>query len=92
MKTYPGVDCGPVYQLLVATVKLRFCNTKQTAAAMKCDTDNISPSYTVEVKSRFNLLLMEERHSGELWEEVKACIIETALEHVPSKKLSKSAH
>ncbi|MBN3288198.1 CFDP2 protein, partial [Polyodon spathula] len=91
VKTYPGVACGSDHQLLVATVKLKFCNTKQTVAAKKFNTEKISPSYAVEVKNRFNLLTTEERHPDELWEEVKACIIETALEHVPYKKPSKSA-
>ncbi|XP_075449195.1 uncharacterized protein LOC142490664 [Ascaphus truei] len=81
VKTYRGADCGSDHQLLVATVKLQFCNTKPMAAAKKFDTDKISPSYAVEVNNRFDLFTTKERQPNEMWEEVKACVIETALEH-----------
>ena len=68
VKTYPA-DCGSDHQLLVATVKLKFCNIKQAAAAKIFDTDKVSPSYAVEVNNRFDLLPTDptdRRHRDEL--------------------------
>uniref|UniRef100_W5MW18 Uncharacterized protein n=1 Tax=Lepisosteus oculatus TaxID=7918 RepID=W5MW18_LEPOC len=82
IKTFPGVDCGSDHELLVATIKEKFCNIKNILLV----------SYAVAVKNRFELLGNEDKQPDELWQEFQSTIIKTAQEHLTYKKLKKRSN
>uniref|UniRef100_W5NH99 Endonuclease/exonuclease/phosphatase domain-containing protein n=1 Tax=Lepisosteus oculatus TaxID=7918 RepID=W5NH99_LEPOC len=84
IKTFPGADCGSDHELLVATIKVKFCNIKKNASSKHFDV-----SKTVAVKNRFELLGNEDKQPDELWQEFQSMIIKTAQEHILYKKLEK---
>lgn len=86
-KTFSGSD----HELLVAKLKLRFCKIKKQTMALKFDTNAIPPAYAIEVKTRFELLDTNGKEPDELREEIKSAIMETAMNHIPTKKLVRKA-
>uniref|UniRef100_W5NGM3 Reverse transcriptase domain-containing protein n=1 Tax=Lepisosteus oculatus TaxID=7918 RepID=W5NGM3_LEPOC len=88
-KTFPGADCGSDHELLVATIKVKFCNIKKNAPSKRFDVSKVPVSYAVTVRNRFELLGNEDKQLDELWQEFQSTIIKTTQEHIPYKKLEK---
>ena len=53
-KTRPGVDCGSDHQLLIAKCRLKLKKVGKTTGSFRCDLNQISYDYAVEVTNRFN--------------------------------------
>uniref|UniRef100_W5MT59 Reverse transcriptase domain-containing protein n=1 Tax=Lepisosteus oculatus TaxID=7918 RepID=W5MT59_LEPOC len=47
IKTFPGADCGSDHELLVATIKVKFCNIKKNAPSKRIDVSKVPVSYAV---------------------------------------------
>lgn len=89
VKTYPGADCGSDHELLVAKIRIKFCNTKICTPPKRFDVSKVPLSYTIEVRNRFELLDISEKQPEELWGEIRSMITETARQHVTWKKPEK---
>ena len=53
-KTRRGVDCGSDHELLIAKFRLKLKKIGKTTRPFRCDLNQISYDYTVEVRNRFN--------------------------------------
>uniref|UniRef100_W5MT28 Reverse transcriptase domain-containing protein n=1 Tax=Lepisosteus oculatus TaxID=7918 RepID=W5MT28_LEPOC len=82
IKTFPGADCGSDYELLVATIKVKFCNIKKNAPSKHFYVSKVPVSYKVAVKNRFKLLGNgnEDKQPDDLWQEFQSKIIKAAQE------------
>ena len=89
-KTLPGADCGSDHQLLIAKVRVRLCKIRRPTIQRRFDTGKIPLQYAVEVRNRFDSLSLDDKHSDDMWAEMKGAIVESALEHVPNKKSIKT--
>ncbi|XP_041107422.1 craniofacial development protein 2-like [Polyodon spathula] len=89
IKTFPSADYGSDHELLVATIKVKFCNIKKNAPPKRFDVSKVPVSYAVAVKNRFKLLGNANKQPDKLWQEFQSTIIKTAQEHIPYKKLEK---
>ena len=69
-KTRLGADCGSDYELLIAKFRLKLKKVEKTTRPFRCDRNQISYDYTVEVRNRFKRLDLIDRVPEELWMEV----------------------
>ena len=49
-KTRPGADCGSDHELLIAKFRLKLKKVGKSTRPLRCDLNQISYDYTVEVK------------------------------------------
>ena len=70
-KTRPGVDCGSDNALFIDKFRLKLKKTGKTTRPFRCDLNQISYDYTVEVTNRFKELDLIYRVPDELWAEVR---------------------
>ena len=52
-KTRPGADCGTDHELLICKFRLKLKKVGKTTRPFRCDLNQISYNYTVEVTNRF---------------------------------------
>ena len=52
-KIRPGADCGSDHELLLAKFRLKLKKLGKTTRPFRCDLNEISYDYTVEVRNRF---------------------------------------
>ena len=69
-KTRPGTDCGLDHKLLIAKFKLKLKKVGKTPRPFRCDLNQISYYYTMEVRNRYKGLDLIDRVPDELWTEV----------------------
>ncbi|XP_051513504.1 craniofacial development protein 2-like [Myxocyprinus asiaticus] len=49
IKTFPGAECGSDHELLVATIKVKFCNIKKNAPPKRFDVSKVPVLYTEQI-------------------------------------------
>ncbi|XP_023223105.1 uncharacterized protein LOC111624491 [Centruroides sculpturatus] len=86
---YPRADCRKDHELLIAKVKLRFCNVKQPSATPKFDVEMIPDAYDIEIKNIFDSLNFTETEPEELWKDIKVHINDVAHQLISYKKKAK---
>ena len=69
----------------VAEVKIKLKRIKITKLPPKYDVENITDEYTVDVKNMFGGLQLEDREPGEIWNDIREIVKDTA-----DKMLSKA--
>ena len=69
-KTRPGDECGSDHELLIAKFRLKLKKVEKTTTPFRCDLNQISYDYTVEVMNRFKRLDLVDRVPEELWAEI----------------------
>ena len=65
--TIPGADYGKDYNLLIATVKIKFKQTKRNKTTPKYDIENIDTKYNVEVKNGCSILQVDSKNPEDLY-------------------------
>jgi len=70
VKTKPGANCGLDHELLIAKFRLKLKKVEKTTRPFRCDLNQISYDYTVEVMNRFKRLDLVDRVPEELWAEI----------------------
>ena len=88
-KTRPGADCGSDHELLTAKFRLKLKKAGKTTRPFRCDLNQISYDYTVEVRNRCKGLDLIDREPDELWMEVHDIVQETGIKTIPKKKKCK---
>ena len=63
----------------------------KTTRPFRCDLNQISYDYTVEVRSRFKGLDLIDRVPDELWMEIRGIVQEAGSKTIPKKKKCKKA-
>ena len=66
-KTLPGTDCGKDHEVITAKLKVKLKKNKAVQKPVKYNLNNIPEPYNIQVKNRFSILDLEERHPEELW-------------------------
>ena len=69
-KTRAGADCGSDHELLIAKFMLKLKKVGKAIRPFRCDLNQISYDYTVEVTNRFKRLDLTGRMPEELRMEV----------------------
>ena len=69
-KNKTGADCGSDHELLIAKFRHKLKKVGKTSRPFRCDLNQISYDYTVEVRNRFKGLDLIDRVPEELWMEV----------------------
>ena len=90
-KTRPGADCDADHECLIAKFRLKLKNEGKTTRPFRCDRNQISYDYTVEVTKRFKGFDLIERVPEELWMEVPNIVPEAVIKSIPKKKKCKQA-
>ena len=85
------MDCGSDYELLIAKFRLKLKKVRKTTRSFRYDLNQISYSYTVEVRNRFKGLDLIDRVPDELWSEVRDIVQKTGIKNIPRKKKCKKA-
>ena len=88
-KTRLGADCGLDHELLLAKFRLKLKKSGKTTRPFRCDLNQITYDYTVEVTNRFKGLDLIDRMHDELWTEVHDIVQETEIK-TPKKEMQKS--
>ena len=81
-KTRPGADCGSDHEFLVAKFRLKLKKVGKTTRPFRCDLNQITYDYTVEMTSRFKGLDLIDRVPEELWPEVHDIVQEAGIRMV----------
>ena len=89
MTTLPGAACGTDHNLLIADVKIKLKQIKRAKQILRYDVENIGLEFAVEVKTRFNGLLLVDREPEELRNDFRDIVKETADKRVPKAKRKK---
>ena len=87
-----GADGGTDRNLIIADVKIDLKRIKRTKLPPKYDDENISDEHTVDVENRFRGLQLKDREPGELWNDIRQIVKDTAdkkLSNAKRKKFSK---
>ena len=63
----------------------------ETTRPSRCDLNQISYDYTVEVRNRFKGLVLIDRVPDEPWTKVRDIVQETGIKTIPKKKKYKKA-
>ena len=89
-KTRLGADCGSDNELLITKFRLKLKKVGKTARPFRCDLNQITYDYTVEVRKRFKGLDLIDRVLDELWNEVYDIVQETGIKTIPMEKKGKN--
>ena len=65
-KTRLGADCGSDHELFITKFRLKLTKVEKITRPFRCDLNQISYDYTVEVRNRFKGLDLIDRVPGEL--------------------------
>ena len=87
-KTRPGVDCGSDHELLIYKFRLKSNKVGKTTRPFWYDLNQIHYDYTVEVRKRYKVDLID-RVPEEVWMEVCDIVQETGIKTIPKKKKCK---
>ena len=85
-KTRAGADCGSVHELLIAKFMLKLKKVGKAIRPFRCDLNQISYDFTVEVTNTFKGLDLIDRVPEELWTEVHDIVQEAVIKTNPKKK------
>ena len=88
-KNKTGADCGSDYELLIAKFTFKLKKLGKTTRPFRCDLNQITYDYTVEVRNRFKGLDLIDRVPDELWNEAHDTVQEAVTKTIPKKKKSK---
>ena len=88
-KNRPGADCGSDHELLITKFRLKLKKVGKTARPFRCDLNQISYDYTVEVRNRFKGLDLIDRVPDALRNEVRDIVQETGMKTIPMEKKCK---
>ena len=88
-KTRPSTDCGSDHELLIARFRLQLKKVGKTTRPFMYDLNQIPYDYTVEVRNRFKGLVLIDRVSDELWNEVRDIVQKTGIKTTPTEKKAK---
>ena len=91
VKTRPGADCGSDHELLIAKFRFKLKKLGKTTRPFRCDLNQITYDYTVEVRNRFKGLDLIERVPKEVWTEVHDIVQEAGIKTISKKKKCKQA-
>ena len=85
-KTRLGADCGSDHEFLIAKFRLKLKKVGKTARPFRCDLNQITYDYTVEVRNTFKGLDLIDKVPDELWTEVCDIVQETGIKIIPMEK------
>ncbi|KAG8233579.1 hypothetical protein J437_LFUL000990 [Ladona fulva] len=85
VKTRPGADCGSDHELLIVKIHLKLKRVRKTEAPI------MIWEYAVDVRNRFESLVIEDRQPKELWAEIREIVQKAAEKHIPKAKKSRKA-
>ena len=85
-KTRLGADCGSNHELLIAKFRLKLKKLGKTTRPSRCNLNQISYNYTVQVTNRFKGLDLIDRVPEELWTEVRDIVQEAGIKTILQKK------
>ena len=88
-KNKTGADCGSDHELLIAKFRHKLKKVGKTSRPFRCDLNQISYDYTVEVRNIFKGLNLIDRVPVELWTEVCDIVQETGIRPSPWKRNAK---
>ena len=86
-----GADCGSYHELFIAKFRLKLKKVGKTTRPFRCDLNQITYDYTLEVANRFKRLDMIERMPEELWAEFCNILQEVVIKIISKKKKYKKA-
>ena len=81
-----GADCSSDRELLISNIRLKLKKVGKTTRSFRCDLNQISYDYTVEVTNRFKGLDVIDRVPEDLWTEVGDIVQEAVIKTVRKKK------
>ena len=84
-KTRQGADCGSDHEFLIAKFRLKLKKVGKTTRPFRYDLNQISYSYTVEMRNRFKELDLIDRVPKELWTEVHDIVQEAVIKKKKGK-------
>ena len=84
-KNRPGADCGSDHELLIEKFRLKLKKVRKTTRSFRCDINQISYDYKVEVMNRLKGLDLVDRVPEELWTEVCNTVQESVTKIIPKK-------
>ena len=90
-KTRLGADRGSDHELLIAKFKQKLKKVGKTTRPFRCDLNQITYDYTVEVTNRIKGLDLINRVPKELWMEVCDVVQEAGIKTIPKEKKYKKA-
>ena len=90
-KTRLGADYGSDHELLIAKFRFKLKKIGKTTRPFRCDLNQITYDYIVEVRNRFKGLDLIDRVPDELWTEVGDIVQETGIKTIPMEKTCKKA-
>ena len=85
-KTRLGADCGSDQELFIAKFKFKLKKVGKTTWPFRCDPNQITYDFTVEVTDRFKGLYLIDRVPEELWMEVLNTVQEVVVKTNPKRK------
>ena len=88
-KTRLGADCGSNHEFLIAKFRLKLKKVGKTTRPFRCDRNQITSDYTVEVRNRFKGLDLIDRVPDELWMKVHDIVQERGIKTSPRKRNAK---
>ena len=83
--------CGSDHELLIAKFRLKLKKVGKTTRPYRCDLNQFSYDYTVEVRNRFKGLDLIDRVPDELRTEVHDIVQGTGIKTIPKEKKCKKA-
>ena len=81
-KTRMRADCGSDHELLIVKFRLKLKKVGKTTRPFRCDLNQITYDYTVEMTNRFKGLDLIDRVPEELWPEVHDIVQEAGIRMV----------
>ena len=88
-QTKTGADCGSDHEALTAKFRLKLKKVGATTRPFRCDLNQMSYDYTVEMTNRFKGFDLIDRVPEELWAEVCDIVQEAVIKTIPKKKKCK---
>ena len=88
-KTRLGADCGSDHELLIAKFRLKLKKVGETTRPFRCDLNQMSYDYTVEITNRFKGLDLINKVPEELWMEVPNIVQEAVIKTIHQNEIQK---